>query len=224
MRYEVKVNKLENNKEGNNISIRGYASVVFADSFKVSNIAILENKDGKLFVSMPRYSSTKDNEYKDICNPISKEFREELYGAILDTFDALEPGKNDKVERVFGEECEELAFNVNVTPFEREGSNIRGLGRIYIEDAFVISNVSVLAGKNGNFVAMPSYKTKQVDENGKSQYQDIAYPVTKEFREKLYGAITSALEKAKVEGKGGNAPSEPSAPSVSEQEKELPFR
>ena len=63
MRYEVKVNKLENNKEGNNISIRGYASVVFADSFKVSNIAILENKDGMLFGSLPRYSSTKDNEY-----------------------------------------------------------------------------------------------------------------------------------------------------------------
>ena len=42
MRYEVKVSKLENVKEGSNI--RGFANVVFADSFKVSNIAILENK------------------------------------------------------------------------------------------------------------------------------------------------------------------------------------
>ena len=36
---------------------------------------------------------------------------------------------------------------------------------------------------------MPSYKTKQIDENGKSIYQDICYPVTKDFRERLYGAI-----------------------------------
>lgn len=222
MRYEVKVSKLENVKEGSNI--RGFANVVFADSFKVSNIAILENKDGNLFVSMPRYESTKDNEYKDICNPISKEFREDLYGAILDTFEAAEPGKSDRTEKVFGEDSEELAFNVKVTPFEREGSNIRGLGRIYIEDAFVVSNVSVLAGKNGNFIAMPSYKTKQVDENGKSQYQDIAYPVTKEFREKLYGEITSAFEKAKVDGRGGDTPPTPPAPGASEPEKDLPFR
>lgn len=45
---------------------------------------------------------------------------------------------------------------------------------------------------------MPSYKTKQVDENGKSIYQDICYPVTKEFREKLYGDIEKAYEEAKV--------------------------
>lgn len=39
------------------------------------------------------------------------------------------------------------------------------------------------------FVSMPSYKTKEVDENNQPIYRDICYPVTKEFREKLYGAI-----------------------------------
>ena len=45
---------------------------------------------------------------------------------------------------------------------------------------------------------MPSYKTKQVDENGKSIYQDICYPVTKEFREKLYGDIEKLMRKRRV--------------------------
>ena len=36
---------------------------------------------------------------------------------------------------------------------------------------------------------MPSYKTKQVDDNGKDVYRDICYPVTKNFRETLYKAI-----------------------------------
>lgn len=47
------------------------------------------------------------------------------------------------------------------------------------------------------FVAMPSYKTKQKDENGKDIYQDICYPVTKEFREKLYSEIERAYAEAK---------------------------
>ena len=44
---------------------------------------------------------------------------------------------------------------------------------------------------------MPSYKTKQKDENGKDIYQDICYPVTKDFREKLYSELERAYEEAK---------------------------
>jgi len=63
--------------------------VVFSDSFKVTNIAILENQEkGTLFVSMPRYRTKLVDEnnrpvYQDICYPITKEYREELYSAIL---------------------------------------------------------------------------------------------------------------------------------------------
>jgi len=38
-------------------------------------------------------------------------------------------------------------------------------------------------------VAMPSYRTKQKDKDGKTVYKDICFPVTKEFREKLYGEV-----------------------------------
>ena len=38
---------------------------------------------------------------------------------------------------------------------------------------------------------------KQVDEQGKPIYQDVCYPVTKDFREKLYNEIISEYEKAK---------------------------
>ena len=44
---------------------------------------------------------------------------------------------------------------------------------------------------------MPSYKTKQVDEQGKPIYQDVCYPVTKDFREKLYNEIISEYDKSK---------------------------
>ena len=45
---------------------------------------------------------------------------------------------------------------------------------------------------------MPSYKTKQVDEHGKPIYQDVCYPVTKDFREKLYNEIIAEYEKARI--------------------------
>ena len=44
---------------------------------------------------------------------------------------------------------------------------------------------------------MPAYKTKQNDEQGKPIYQDVCYPVTKEFREKLYTEIVREYEQAK---------------------------
>ena len=87
MKYTVKVNKVRKN-EG---SLRGFATVVFEESFKVTNIAILENSNGNMFVSMPRYRSSEVDEqnnhiFKDVCNPITKEFREELYNAAAPNF------------------------------------------------------------------------------------------------------------------------------------------
>lgn len=86
---------------------------------------------------------------------------------------------------------------MTVTPYEREGSNIKGLARIYFENSFIVNNVNILQGKEKIFVSMPSYKTKQVDEHGKPIYQDVCYPVTKDFREKLYNEIIAEYEKAK---------------------------
>ncbi|WP_299052593.1 septation protein SpoVG family protein [uncultured Eubacterium sp.] len=58
-----------------------------------------------------------------------------------------------------------------------------------MDDKFVINNVTLIQGKENVFVAMPSYRTKQKDKDGKTVYKDICFPVTKEFREKLYGEV-----------------------------------
>lgn len=194
MKYSIRVNEVKN-KEGN---IRGFATVVFGNSFKVTNIAILENVDKQqLFVSMPRYKTNERDQdgsvYKDICNPITKEFREELYGNILEAYVNLK--KQDKEQGHSDLHSMEIPeFSVAVIPYEREGSNIKGLARIYFEDSFIVNNVSIMQGKDNLFVTMPLYKTNQTDENGKTVYQEVCYPVTKEFREKLYKEIMSTYE------------------------------
>lgn len=198
MKYSIKVTEAKN-QEGN---VKGFATLVFGDSFKITNIAILENREkDSLFVSMPRYKSSERDEnggtiYKDVCNPITAEFRKELYDNILEAFEQVKAADGQEFKTEKGE-MEMPEFSVTVTPYEREGSNIRGLARVYFEDSFIVNNVSILQGKDKLFVAMPSYKTKQTDEQGKAVYQDVCYPVTKEFREKLYTEIVNQYELAK---------------------------
>ncbi|MCQ4754679.1 MAG: SpoVG family protein [Anaerostipes sp.] len=228
MKYSVKVNEVKP-KEGKESNIRGFATVVFGDSFKITNIAILENKDKEqLFVSMPRYRSNERDEnggtiYKDVCNPITAEFREELYGNILEAYQQ-EISKDAEKGTPAKSEQEMPEFSVTVTPYEREGSSIRGLARVYFDDSFIVNNVSVLQGKDKLFVAMPAYKTKQVDEQGKPIYQDVAYPVTKEFREKLYGQIINEYEKAKEQTQDQAQEKASQTPGRPQEREATPFR
>lgn len=149
MKYSIHVTEAKN-QAGN---VRGFANLVFGDSFKITNIAILENKEkGTLFVSMPRYKSSERDEnggvvYKDVCNPITAEFREELYGNILEAFEQEKSADKSQAGNARGE-AEMPQFSVTVTPYEREGSNIRGLARIYFDDSFIVNNVSILQGKD----------------------------------------------------------------------------
>ena len=195
MKYTIKVNEL--NKASN---IKAMATVVFGDSFKVGNIAVVERRDGELFVAMPQFrSNSKDKHgndvYKSVCNPITKEFRQELFDNILATY-----ASEQKERTIDTKDGNDLQFKVSVVPYERQSGNVRGIGRIYFNDNFVINNVSVLQGKENLFVAMPSYKTKQKEEQGKAVYQDVCYPVTKEFREVLYGAIVDAHQAMQKRG------------------------
>ena len=182
MEYSIKLNAVDNPKE----KVKAFASVTLGDSFKITNVAVVEGKEKEPFVSMPSFKSKARNGqnqpvYKDMCNPITKEFREELYGAILGLSGQME--KSGKMEIIKeAATSEEPGFKVNVTPLEREGSNILGLA---------------LNGGGKAFVAMPSYKTNQTDEKGKPRYQDVCFPVTKEFREKLYGEILKTYKQEK---------------------------
>lgn len=197
MEYAIRLNAV-NNPEA---SVRAFATVTFGDAFKITNVAVVEGKENRPFVSMPSFRSRERDEhnqpvFKDVCNPITKEFREELYGNILALYAEMEQtGRAEIVKEA--EETQEPDFTVKVTLFEREGSNVLGLARIYFEDSFVVGNVSILKGQEKEFVAMPSYKVKQNGKGDKPQYQDVCFPVTKEFREKLYTALISTYQQEK---------------------------
>ena len=64
--------------------IRAYASATIDGCFGVRGIKIVEGGKDGLFVSMPS-RKTQDG-YKDICFPVTAEFRKELHSAVLDAY------------------------------------------------------------------------------------------------------------------------------------------
>ncbi len=83
-----------------------------------------------------------------------------------------------------------MSIKVTVTPMkEREGC-LKANASIILNDVFKVTGVRIGISQKGNvFVSMPDYKTGRLDDNGKDVYQDIAYPVTRQFRQELYDEI-----------------------------------
>lgn len=219
MKVAIKVFKSEQN--GN---IVGKANVVFGESLKVTNIAIMKNsKNEELFVSMPSYKTEKDGktEYHDICNPTTKDFRDDLYNGILETYKTAGQSKDETFsETIYNVEDDRVPeFSVKVTPYERKDSNLKGFATVFLDAGFVINNISILEGKNNKqFISMPSYKTNQVDpDTQKPIYQEMIFPVSKAFREKLYDGILNEYQAAKMKQPEHAADKKEQNPSAEEK-------
>lgn len=80
MKVEITIykNKTEKSK------IKGRVSLLFDKAFVVSGLKIIEGSNG-LFVAYPSYQ-TNNGTYKDICYPLSKEYRENLSKAIIEKY------------------------------------------------------------------------------------------------------------------------------------------
>lgn len=195
MDITVKANEMKE-AQGATIAV---ASMEFADQLKVRNITIKNSKSGERFVAMPNYATSKVDEegrtvYKDVCNPITKEAREEIYNAILKSLD-------DKVEVRIGEK-EDNTISVSCAPYEGK-NGVAGMARIYVNDNFVINNITIRESRDKKadgekyYVTYPSYKTNQVDEKGRHIYKNFCYPVNKSAREEIDRMILAKFEEAR---------------------------
>lgn len=79
--------------------------------------------------------------------------------------------------------------SVNVRKVEKEGSRMKGMASILIDDCFAIHDIRIIEGDNGLFTAMPSRKTAT------GGYRDIAHPINKECRKMVDDAILEVYNK-----------------------------
>lgn len=193
MEAVVRTNPYANQENGK----MGVANVTFGEVFKARSMNILKGRNDELFVSMPSYPTRKVDEnerpiFQDYCHPVTKEFREQLYGAILESF---KTGQDVTIDTGTGKD--EPDIEVTVVPIEGDNST-KALARVCIDSGFVVNNISVKENKDGElFVSMPSIKTTLTDENGNPEYRDVCYCTSKEFREQLQDKIITAYREAK---------------------------
>ncbi len=79
--------------------------------------------------------------------------------------------------------------SVNVKKISNEGSRMKGIASILLDDLIAIHDIKVIEGNNGLFVAMPSRKTPA------GSYRDIVHPITPEGREMIEKAIFEEYDK-----------------------------
>ena len=80
--------------------------------------------------------------------------------------------------------------SVNVRKIEKEGSRMKGIASVLLDDSFAVHDIRIIEGEKGLFIAMPSKKTP----NG--GYRDIAHPINPEVRSMFEEAILKAYEEA----------------------------
>ncbi|NLZ43655.1 MAG: septation regulator SpoVG [Clostridia bacterium] len=70
------------------------------------------------------------------------------------------------------------------------GSKMKAIASITIDDAFVVREIRVIEGQNGLFVAMPSRKIPS------GEFRDIAHPINSETRQMIQNIILEEYNKA----------------------------
>ena len=65
---------------------------------------------------------------------------------------------------------------------------MKGIVSVTFDDMFVVHDIKIIEGQNGNFMAMPSRKLY----NG--EFKDIAHPINAETRDKIQSSVLKAYE------------------------------
>ena len=78
--------------------------------------------------------------------------------------------------------------SVNVRKIEKEGSRMKGIASVLLDDSFAVHDIRIIEGDNGLFIAMPSKKTMD------GEYRDITHPINSKTREMFQRAILEKYE------------------------------
>jgi len=83
--------------------------------------------------------------------------------------------------------------DVRIRLVSKADSKLKAFASFTIDGAFVVHDIKIIEGSNGNFIAMPSRQTPD------GEYKDIVHPLNTETREQISSVILAEYEKAKQE-------------------------
>lgn len=82
--------------------------------------------------------------------------------------------------------------DVRVRLVQKDDSKLRAVASVTFDECFVVHDIKVIEGNDGNFIAMPSRKTPD------GEFKDIAHPIKTDVRANIISAVISAYEAEKA--------------------------
>ncbi|MCI8548316.1 MAG: septation regulator SpoVG [Bacilli bacterium] len=73
--------------------------------------------------------------------------------------------------------------SVKVRKIEKEGSRMKGIASVVIDDCFAVKDIRIIEGEKGLFIAMPSRKYPS------GEYRDVAHPINSDTRKLFEDSI-----------------------------------
>ena len=83
-----------------------------------------------------------------------------------------------------------IKLDVNVRPIEPK-DNLLAYAKVTINDSFVVHGIKLCSGKNGPYLNMPGYTTKN------NTWRDTCNPITSDFRTQLTEAVVVGYDRAR---------------------------
>ncbi len=184
MDYNIRVYKIE--KENSNL--RGFVSITFENCFCAKNIALKESTNGNLYLEMPKFRDFETEDYVPYFSFKDGEFRKAVTELAAEVYRQIAgEDKMMDVEQSWGDE--EMYYDLSVSPIR--GNTFKAEVAIKIQDAFAVQQIHVIQGWNGKtFVGMPQRENRQ-----KQEKEDIAHPVSGDFKRELEIAVMEEYHK-----------------------------
>lgn len=183
MDYSIRVYKVE--KEDSRL--KGFVTITFDGVFCVKSIALKQSAKGNLYLEMPKYKDYGTQEYLPFFAFKDADFRKEVTEQVVDAYGKI-TDKYIDTEATWDEE--ELYYDLSVTPI-RGNDTFKAEAAMKLQDVIVVQQMHVIQGWNGKtFVGMPQRENSQ-----KGEKEDIAHPVTGDFKHELESAVMEEYHK-----------------------------
>ena len=78
--------------------------------------------------------------------------------------------------------------DIKVRIISKEDKHLKGVASVTFDDCFVVHDIKIIKGNEGDFIAMPSRKTNE------GEFKDIVHPIKSETRAMLSEAILKVYQ------------------------------
>lgn len=212
--------KVTNRLDNEESAYKGTVRVVLGEALSTS-VMVMQGNNGP-FISFPSYYSEKEQKYKEIINPVTKEAWEAITGTALKAF-ASETGMAE-MEGDIGLSVTK-AYATYLKNDNPENKKV-GIGNIVVGDCLKISGINIYERQDQEgrkladyFISLPSRKGEK---DGKEKFYSHAYPLTTKLKSEIEVKMIDAVEKSQKlqETKEKNREEEPGLNEAEEKSME----